>query len=70
MSTTDTQTPGTLIKGNVISAGDITVLDEANWPTEKRKARRFTGCLLIQFKSVEDIQRAIAEGRVEFTMFD
>jgi hypothetical protein len=43
MSTTDTQTPGTLVKGNVISAGDITV---------------------------EDIQRAIAEGLVKFTMFD
>ena len=64
MTPTKTQTEYGMIEGKLRIMGDITVYEESGNVTG---LYNFERALLIEFDSVEDIRKAIEEGKCEFT---
>ena len=59
-----------IVKGNIVVAGDIHLIDKPSAQGRSDDVDRIEMALVIEFKSVADIRKAMADGMCEFTSFD
>jgi len=57
-----------LAKGNACALGDLTMLDNPEDAREDWEPYKVKYALFIEFKSEQDVKRAINDGKCEFTV--
>ena len=57
-----------LAKGNACALGDLTMLDNPEDSCEDWKPYKVKYALLVEFDSAQDVEKAIKDGKCEFTI--
>lgn len=60
---------GQLMKGNVCTMGDLTLLSNPEYDREDWETYEVKFALVIEFKTAHDVRQAIKDGKCEFTVF-